>query len=68
MQGPPATRLDGKDKYNYIELIQKYCPQFLYLPPSTQKPQQDNPSIPIDTEEFRQKLIEHEDIWGLDSE
>jgi hypothetical protein len=68
MQGPPSTRLDGKDKYNYIELVQKYCPQFLYLPPSTQNPVGDKPSIPVDTEQFRQKLIEQEDIWGLDSE
>jgi hypothetical protein len=65
MQGPPATRLDGKDKYNYIELVQKYCPQFLYQPPSNQKPIEDTP---IDTEQFRQKLIEQEDIWGLDGE
>lgn len=65
MQGPPATRLDGKDKYNYIELVQKYCPQFLYQPPSKQNPIKD---VPIDTEQFRQKLIEQEDIWGLDGE
>jgi hypothetical protein len=65
MQGPPATRLDGKDKYNYIELVQKYCPQFLYQPPSNQKPIEDTP---IDTEQFRQKLIEQEDVWGLDGE
>ncbi|MEA5574771.1 hypothetical protein [Calothrix sp. UHCC 0171] len=65
MQGPPATRLDGKDKYNYIELFQKHCPQFLYQPPSKQNPIKD---VPIDTEQFRQKLIEQEDIWGLDGE
>ncbi|AFZ01334.1 hypothetical protein [Calothrix sp. PCC 6303] len=65
MQGPPATRLDGKDKYNYIELAQKYCPQFLYLPPSKQNLIEDTP---IDTEQFRQKLIEQEDIWGLEDE
>ena len=64
MQGPPATRIDGKDKYNYIQLVQKYCPQFLYLPTSAQQPTED----PVDTEQFRQKLIEQEDIWGLDSE
>jgi hypothetical protein len=65
MQGPPATRLDGKDKYNYIELVQKYCPQFLYQPPSKQNLIED---IPVDTEQFRQKLIDQEDIWGLDGE
>jgi hypothetical protein len=68
MQGPPATRLDGKDKYNYIELVQKYCPQFLYQPPSKQNLIEDKPSIPVDTEQFRQKLIEQEDIWGLEDE
>ncbi len=66
MQGPPATRLDGKDKYNYIELVQKYCPQFLYQPPSNQNFIGDAPIE--DTEQFRQKLIEQEDIWGLDGE
>jgi hypothetical protein len=66
MQGPPATRLDGKDKYNYIELVQKYCPQFLYQPPSNQKLIGDAPIE--DTEQFRQKLIEQEDVWGLDGE
>lgn len=65
MQGSPATRLDGKDKYNYIELVQKYCPQFLYQPPSKQNLTEDTP---IDTEQFRQKLIEQEDIWGLEDE
>jgi hypothetical protein len=65
MQGPPATRLDGKDKYNYIELVQKYCPQFLYQPPSKQNLTENTP---IETEQFRQKLIEQEDIWGLDGE
>lgn len=64
MQGPPATRIDGKDKYNYIQLVQKYCPQFLYLPTNAQQPTED----PVDTEQFRQKLIQQEDIWGLDSE
>jgi hypothetical protein len=64
MQGPPATRIDGKDKYNYIQLVQKYCPQFLYLPTNAQQPIED----PVDTEQFRQKLIEQEDIWGLDEE
>lgn len=64
MQGPPATRLDGKDKYNYVQLVQKYCPQFLYLPTNAQQPTSD----PVDTEQFRLKLIEQEDIWGLDSE
>ncbi len=68
MQGPPATRLDGKDKYNYIQLVQKYCPQFLYLPPSTQKPQENTPEVPIDTEQFRQKLIDREDFWGVDED
>ncbi|BAZ12334.1 hypothetical protein NIES4071_41640 [Calothrix sp. NIES-4071] len=68
MQGPPATRIDGKDKYNYIQLVQKYCPQFLYLPTNAQQPIEDNSHIPVDTEQFRQKLIEQEDIWGLDSE
>ncbi|BAY84380.1 hypothetical protein NIES267_38760 [Calothrix parasitica NIES-267] len=64
MQGPPCTRLDGKDKYNYIQLVQKYCPTYLYLPVSAKKPSPEEiSSIPTDTEQFRQKLIEQEDIW-----
>lgn len=66
MQGPPATRLDGKDKYNYIQLVQKYCPQFLYVPPSAQSCGEDARSSEMDAEQFRQKLIEQEDIWGWD--
>ncbi len=66
MQGPPATRLDGKDKYNYIQLVQKYCPQFLYAPPSVQSCGEDARSSEMDAEQFRQKLIEQEDIWGWD--
>ncbi len=65
MQGPPATRIDGKDRYNYIQLVQKYCPQYLYLPATakkTQQPEESSSSV-TDTEQFRQKLIEQEDIW-----
>ncbi|MEB3218374.1 MAG: hypothetical protein VKN72_19375 [Nostocales cyanobacterium 94392] len=69
MQGAPATRLDGKDKYNYVQLVQKYCPQYLYLPVSAKKPlAEEGSSIPTDTEQFRQKLIEQEDIWGSDGD
>lgn len=68
MQGPPATRIDGKDKYNYVQLVQKYCPQFLYLPTNGQQPVSDNSPTPVDTEQFRQKLIQQEDIWGFDEE
>ncbi|NJM23535.1 MAG: hypothetical protein HC907_35375 [Richelia sp. SM1_7_0] len=69
MQGAPATRLDGKDKYNYVQLVQKYCPQYLYLPVSAKKPLgEEGSSIPTDTEQFRQKLIEQEDIWGSDGD
>ncbi|MGF1674104.1 MAG: hypothetical protein ACFCUV_10525 [Rivularia sp. (in: cyanobacteria)] len=69
MQGAPATRLDGKDKYNYVQLVQKYCPQYLYLPVSAKKPlAEEDSSIPTDTEQFRQKLIEQEDIWGSDGD
>ena len=64
MQGAPATRLDGKDKYNYVQLVQKYCPQYLYLPVTAKKPQpEETSSTPTDTEQFRQKLIEQEDVW-----
>jgi hypothetical protein len=66
MQGPPATRLDGKDKYNYIQLVQKYCPEFLYLPPSAQRSTESD--LIQDMEQFRQKLIEQEDFWELDEE
>jgi hypothetical protein len=69
MQGAPANRLDGKDKYNYIQLVQKYCPQYLYLPVSAKKPLgEEGSSIPTDTEQFRQKLIEQEDVWGCDGD
>ena len=69
MQGAPATRLDGKDKYNYVQLVQKYCPQYLYLPVSAKKPlAEEGSSISTDTEQFRQKLIEQEDIWGSDGD
>jgi len=69
MQGPPATRIDGKDKYNYIQLVQKYCPQYLYLPEKSKKPpSEESSSIPTDTEQFRQKLMEQEDIWGSDGD
>ena len=67
MQGSPCTRLDGKDKYNYIQLVQKYCPQYLYLPITTKKPAPEETSS-INTEQFRQKLIEQEDIWGSDGD
>ncbi|MEO1433879.1 MAG: hypothetical protein AAFV71_33455 [Cyanobacteria bacterium J06633_8] len=65
MQGPPATRIDGKDKYNYIQLVQKYCPQYLYLPTTAKKsqPEKSSPSL-TDTEQFRQKLIEQKDVWN----
>ena len=66
MQGAPATRIDGKDKYNYIQLVQKYCPQYLYLPASTKNTQQlqESSSSVTDTEQFRQKLIEQKDFWN----
>ena len=69
MQGPPATRIDGKDRYNYIQLVQKYCPQYLYLPATAKNTQpEESSSSVIDTEKFRQKLIEQEDIWGSDGD
>ncbi|MGB6301572.1 MAG: hypothetical protein WBF90_36075 [Rivularia sp. (in: cyanobacteria)] len=69
MQGAPATRLDGKDKYNYVQLVQKYCPTYLYLPVNTKKPLgEEGSSISTDTEQFRQKLMEQEDIWGSDGD
>ncbi|MEO1374518.1 MAG: hypothetical protein AAFW70_09425 [Cyanobacteria bacterium J06635_10] len=69
MQGPPATRIDGKDRYNYIQLVQKYCPQYLYLPATGKNTQsEESSSSVIDTEQFRQKLIEQEDIWGSDGD
>ncbi|MEM7715000.1 MAG: hypothetical protein AAF349_15715 [Cyanobacteria bacterium P01_A01_bin.68] len=65
MQGPPATRIDGKDKYNYIQLVQKYCPQYLYLPTTAKKSQPEKSSSSVtDTEQFRQKLIEQKDFWN----
>ena len=66
MQGAPATRIDGKDKYNYIQLVQKYCPQYLYLPTTAKKSQQleESSSSVTDTEQFRQKLIEQKDFWN----
>jgi hypothetical protein len=69
MQGPPATRIDGKDRYNYIQLVQKYCPQYLYLPATAEKKQpEESSSSVINTEQFRQRLIEQEDIWGSDED
>ncbi|MGB7380351.1 MAG: hypothetical protein WA959_27850, partial [Rivularia sp. (in: cyanobacteria)] len=69
MQGPPATRIDGKDQYNYIQLVQKYCPQYLYLPATAEKKQpEESSSSVINTEQFRQRLIEQEDIWGSDED
>jgi hypothetical protein len=69
MQGPPATRIDGKDRYNYIQLVQKYCPQYLYLPATAKNTQPEESSSSVtDTEQFRQKLIEQEDIWGSDGD
>ncbi|BAY86106.1 hypothetical protein NIES267_56120 [Calothrix parasitica NIES-267] len=69
MQGPPATRIDGKDRYNYIQLVQKYCPQYLYLPATAKNTQSEDSSSSVsDTEQFRQKLIEQEDIWGSDGD
>ena len=69
MQGPPATRIDGKDRYNYIQLVQKYCPQYLYLPEKAKNKQpEESSSSVINTEQFRQRLIEQEDIWGSDED
>ena len=57
------------DKYNYIQLVQKYCPQYLYLPEKAKKPPSEESSfISTDTEQFRQKLMEQEDIWGSDGD
>lgn len=66
MQGLPATRLDGKDKYNYIQLVQKYCSQFLYLPPSTQKLQEETPSTPIDTDGVKITVVALHRRWRME--